>query len=186
MATLLGTSCQLLKKISSRRNSQRKQVWKNQFSLGMDTLDSEARSTSTRHFQGHYVTPWLLQEHVLILRNTIVCGKMKTHRSNIKHCNFSISHVPCVRCILVGNSGTKQPIGSIFSPSHNYTLTYRFPVLSQFSQNARCAGFSLSGSHLIIQNYKKPEHSCESITRKLFKGKICTQDSIYFFLDAQG
>ena len=76
--------------------------------------------------------------------------KIETHCSEVKHCNFSKSRVKHLRCILVRNSGTKLPIGSIFLPSHNCTLTYRFPVLSQFSSNARCAGFSLSGSQILL------------------------------------
>ena len=44
---------------------------------------------------------------------------------------------------------TKQLIASIFLLLHNYTSIYRFPVLSQFSYNAGCARFLLTGSHII-------------------------------------
>ena len=46
--------------------------------------------------------------------------------------------------ISLPNSGTKQPIGFVLSPSHNYTLMYWFPVLFAF-QFQGCAGFWLSG-----------------------------------------
>ena len=69
-----------------------------------------------------------------------------------KHCIFSKSCIPHQRCFSLCNSGTKQPIASIYLLLHNYTSIYRFPVLSQFSQNVGCAGFSLSGSHIIDNN----------------------------------
>ena len=66
-------------------------------------------------------------------------------RSNVKALLFlKTSH----SAFSLRNSGTKQPIASIFLPLRNYILIYRFPVLSQFSQNVGCAGFSLSGSQL--------------------------------------
>ena len=51
-------------------------------------------------------------------------------------------------CVSFCVSGTKKPIGPILLPWRYHTPIVRFPVLSHYFQNAGCAGFSLSGSHM--------------------------------------
>ena len=87
-----------------------------------------------------------LQQHMLILRNTIVCGDI--YRSTIKTFHFLKKLHSVSTKLFAPQIGSQATDCFHFFTAAQLNIDIPISGLTLISTNAECAGFSLSGSHM--------------------------------------